>query len=139
LQAALVAMTSCKVPALCVKLGAVLAVLAFGATPACACGWWWGCSEGYGYRQPARVYGYTARRSAPMRIPSRAELRGVPRIPGGDVGLQAPVLSSTGIMQSAMPARGPTLFGPAPGAPAYAYSGTSVRGWQRSRRLRRAY
>src|SRR5262245_2955153 len=57
-------------------LGAALAFVILSTAPASACGWWWSCSEGYGYRQPTRVYGYTARQNLPTRIPSRAELRG---------------------------------------------------------------
>jgi hypothetical protein len=115
------------------KLGAVLAFMFLGGTPVCACGWW-GCSDGYGYRQPTRVYGYASPRpSAPLRVPTRAQLRGAGPIPGGDVGLEAPIMSSSGILQSAMPARGPSLFG-SPAAPSYYYSAPSVRGWRQRRR-----
>jgi hypothetical protein len=136
---ALVVMTSPKARRRHAGLGAALAFMVVGGTPACACGWWWwGCSDGYGYRQPTRVYGYAARRNPSLRVPSRAELRGAGPIPGGDVGLQAPIMSSSGLLQSAMPARGPTLFGPP--APGYYYNGTSVRGWQqRTRRSPRTY
>ena len=114
-----------------VRLGALFTLMVLGGAPACACGWW-GCSDAYGYRQPPLVYGYRAQLNA--RIPSRAELRAAPRIPGPDVGLEAPIMSSSGILQSAMPARGPSLFGSAPAAPTYYYSAPSVRGWQQRHR-----
>ena len=130
---ALVVMRPREAPGRHAKLGAVLAFMVLGGTPACACGWW-GCSDGYGYRSPTRVYGYTnPRPSAPMRVPTRAQLRSAGPIPGGDVGLEAPIMSGSGILQSAMPARGPSLFGSAPAAPSY-YSAPSVRGWQQRRR-----
>jgi hypothetical protein len=109
-----------------ITLTAVLAFALFGGWPAHACGWW-DCRDGYGPRQPTRVYGYykSVRPSAPIRVPSRLELLSAPPIPNGNSGLL--------ITPGAMPGPGPSLFGPPP-PPAYYYSAPSVRKWQRRSR-----
>jgi hypothetical protein len=102
---------------------AAMAVV-FTGGPVYACGWW-SCGEGYGYRQPTRVYGYykSVRPTAPARVPSRLELLSAPPIPGGDsILLLAP---------GAMPGPGPTLFGPPAAAATYYYNAPPVRRWQR--------
>ena len=69
------------------KLGVGLALVLVSATPAYACGWW-DCRDGYGYRKPARVYGYYS--AGPAFRPMRArEVVGVP--PASDnFGLRGP-------------------------------------------------
>jgi len=112
-----------------IKLSAILAFAVLGGPPAYTCGWW-DCSDGYGYRNPARVYGYSkqVRSKARVRALSREDLIGAAPPPQGDSGL-LPIgfLSASGIMGSALPGPGPSLFGSAP-----SYHRTpSVRGWQR--------
>jgi hypothetical protein len=106
--------------------GAAAAVLAFAMLsgwPAHACGFW-RCGEGYGYRQPTRVYGYykSIRPGEPIRAPSRLDVLSAPPVPGGSGALL--------INPYAVPGSGPSLFGPPPAA-AYYYNAPSVRQWRR--------
>jgi hypothetical protein len=126
-------------------LGLALGLL-LGRPQAWACGWWeWGCKEGgYGYRQPARArrydgYGYSGFRRAPRArgyyfnypagLPStylrRNPVSG-PALPdAGSGGLTAPYATADGLLETGLPARGPTLFGPpAPPPGSYGYNPT---------------
>ena len=115
-------------------LAAGLIVVLVSAEPATACGLW--CGDEAGYRRPARVYGYRAplpQRPA-QRPLSRAQVANTPPPPGGSTTLDPPGLMTTqGILDSPVPASGPTLFGP--GSAVYGYSGYASP--PRSRRWRR--
>jgi hypothetical protein len=88
---------------------------------------------GYGYTSPARAYGYPyAAWSSTSIPPSRSYLNTATLVPNaGAIGLTAPVTSGQGLLESGLPPRGPSLFGPSPppsgyyygpyGAPSYGY------------------
>jgi hypothetical protein len=124
-------------------LGAIaLALLALGAPPAEACGWWpWqdgACRRvprahgyrslppAYGYGVPAWAYGdvYAGVPSGALP-PTRWYARTAPRVPdAGAAGLTVPITSAQGLLEGSLPARGPSLFGPNPPAtpPARGYA-----------------
>jgi hypothetical protein len=96
---------------------AALALLGPGAPEAAACGWLWACADrphaGRAYRAAPRVYRY--------RSPSRWYLgTALPGTSTNAVGMTPPVYGGQGLLMGALPAGGPTLFGPQP-APAWGY------------------
>jgi hypothetical protein len=122
-------------------LALALACLTLGGPQAWACNWL-GCDDGRsGYRQPARAWRYNGYRAPPRAygyygfnyytgLPS-VYIRRSPRFPvsgptlpdAGSTGLTAPVATAKGLMESGLPARGPTLLGPpAPPAGYYGYN-----------------
>ena len=118
------------------KLGVALTCVALSGTPAWACGWW-DCRDGFSYRKQAPAYGYYSpgpRSGASGRMTTRTGVWGAPPNINANAGLPAPgSLSYAGVMDSPMPGRGPSLFGPASGT---SYTYTSVR--QGSRPYRRS-
>lgn len=106
---------------------AALALVGFGAPEAIACGWLWACADrpqaSRAYRDAPRAYGY--------RSPSRWHLRtALPGVDANTVGLTPPVYGGQGLLMGALPARGPTLFGPQPPSVAeWGYYGTPAYGY----------
>ena len=122
----------------------MLPIVALGLTvsdapQASACDWWWVCGDqayasrppplprgywsppprrgwAYGYSNPARGYGDTFAAWPSTSIPpSRWYERTAPPVPNADaVGLTMPITSKEGLFESALPAKGPSLFGPNP-------------------------
>jgi hypothetical protein len=126
---------------------AALALLGLGAPEAAACGWLWPCADrpqaSRAYGDAPRAYAYRRRaararhyrRAAPTYVyTSRARAYGyayagragwdlgtaLPAANTNAVGLTPPVYGGQGLLMGALPARGPTLFGPQP-APAAAW------------------
>ena len=122
-------------------LSIALALLAFDAPQASACGWWT-CGDGrygyrpappaYGYRSPARAYRYRGAPwaygyTSPARVygypyaawpstsipPTRSYLNTATPVPNaGAIGLTVPITSAEGLREGGLPPRGPSLFGP---------------------------
>jgi hypothetical protein len=82
-----------------------------------------GAAWAYGYTSPARAYGYPyAAWSSTSIPPSRSYLNTATLVPNaGAIGLTAPVSSGQGLLESGLPPRGPSLFGPSPPPSAYYY------------------
>jgi hypothetical protein len=107
---------------------AALALLGPGAPEATACGWLWACADrpqaSRAYRHAPRAYGYRgAARARTYRRESRWYLgTALPGASTNAVGLTPPVYGGHGLLMGALPAGGPTLFGPQPApAPAWGY------------------
>jgi hypothetical protein len=136
------------------RCGAIAAafVLTMAEAPqARACNWWWACADrpsvaratprahayrpwayggagwAYGYSNPARFYDPYAAWPSTSIPQSRWYTSTALQVPNAAaVGLTAPISSGPGLLESALPARGPSLFGPPPppsyyGSPSYGY------------------
>jgi hypothetical protein len=141
---------------------AALSLLGLGIPEASACGWLWACGDrpytyrdaprtypyrppgvygyrripgSYGFTSPERVYGYPYAAWPSASIPPRRWYLGS-TLPGANtdaVGLTAPIASQQGLLESGLPAKGPSLFGPsAPPSWSYyngGYYGTPAYGY----------
>jgi hypothetical protein len=85
---------------------------------------WYG-SPWYGYDDttPGWAYGYVyATRPSATLPPSEWYVDSALMVPNSaSVGLTAPISSAPGLLESGLPARGPSLFGPSPPPPAWGY------------------
>jgi hypothetical protein len=121
-----------------------VAALALGlghrAPDAAACGWLWACADRpstpYGYRGAPRDHRYGDARPSgygyrPSRRLSSSRWYLGTALPAGrtdTVGLMPPITSAQGMLYSALPARGPSLFGPDPAPPGWGYAYGSYYG-----------
>jgi hypothetical protein len=102
-----------------------------GGPEAAACGWLWACPDRpHAYRDAPRGYygglGYRPSR----RLPTSRWYLGT-ALPAGmtdTVGLTPPITNAQGLLYSALPARGPSLFGPDPGPAYWGYANGSYYG-----------